>query len=109
MRKGKVQAMTDNREDAFDRAMRNIYKSALTECGYRATRFLHLIDSHGGLLAAKQLLGTPGHPEGLTKLWELQRLDISMEALVLQSRWDGLFSEKELAVARKRLTDLHYL
>lgn len=76
--------MTDRLKGAFDVAMRNVYKSALSECGYRATRFLQLIDAHGGLSAAKQLLRAPGHPEGLTRLWELQRLDISMEALVLQ-------------------------
>ena len=50
--------MTDELETAFDRAMRNIYKSALTERGYRATRFLQLIESHGGVSAAKRLLRT---------------------------------------------------
>lgn len=101
--------MTDRLKSAFDGAMRNVYKSALSECGYRATRFLHLIDAHGGLSAAKQLLHAPGHPEGLSRLWELQRLDISMEALVLQAPWDSLFTKEELAVARKRLADLNYL
>lgn len=101
--------MTDELEAAFNRAMRNVYKLALTECGYRAIRFLQLIESQGGLSTAKQLLCAPGHPAGLTRLWELQRLDISMEALVLQPQWDRLFTEEELAVARKRLTDLHYL
>lgn len=101
--------MTDKLGTAFDVAMRNVYKSALTECGYRATRFLQLIEVHGGLSAARQLLRAPGHPEGLTRLWELQRLDISMEALVLQAPWGSLFTKEELAVARKRLTDLNYL
>jgi len=98
--------MTDKLELEFDRAMRDIYRTASTECGYRPTRFLELINKGGALLAAKQLLHQPGHSEGLTKLWKLNRLDISMEALVLQSKWNSLFTEDELAIARKRLNGL---
>jgi len=101
--------MTDKLEREFHHAMLDIYKTASTECNYYPKRFLELINSRGGLLAAKQLLHEPGHPEGLTKLWELKRLDISMEALVLQCKWESLFTEDELAIARKRLTDLGYL
>lgn len=61
-----------------------------------------------GLAAAKTLLAATRHPEGLTRLWEEGRLDISMGALVLRDPWSGLFTEEELSVARKRLKDLGY-
>ena len=61
-----------------------------------------------GLAAAKTLLAATRHPEGLTRLWEEGRLDISMEALVLRDPWCQLFLDEELSVARKRLKDLGY-
>jgi len=100
--------MSSRLEAEFDQAMRDIYHRALSECCYRATRFLQLVGERGGVAAAKQLLRSPGLPQGLTKLWELGRLDLSMEALILQDRWAGLFTEEEIAVARKRLQDLGF-
>lgn len=92
----------------FDAAMLSIYQNALDQTGYRATRFLQLVQDNGGVSAATQLLQSPTHPEGLTKLWEMGRLDLSMECLVLDSQWSELFDEESLKVARKRLEDLNY-
>lgn len=101
--------MPDKIEADFHRAMLGIYQSALSECGYRATRFRQMVNERGGLRAAKELLHSGGYSEGLTALWEYGRLDLSMEALVLQKPWSSLFTKEELAVARKRLHDLNYL
>ena len=100
--------MPKDLDAAFDEAMRQIYRSALSECRYRATRFLQLVEQRGGVAAAKQLLQSPGHSEGLTKLWELHRLDLSMEALVLRAPWRDIFTDEELAIARRRLQELDY-
>ncbi len=95
-------------ERAFHQRMLQVYEAA-SALGYRPTRFLQLVESVGGLAAARQLLAQPGHPEGLTRLWELGRLDISMEAAIVEeSRWHPLFSEAEIAVARRRLEALGY-
>jgi hypothetical protein len=67
-----------------------------------------MLEMHGGVSAARQLLRSPGHPEGLTKLWELGRLDLSMEALVLREPWIVLFNDDERRIARKRLHELGY-
>jgi hypothetical protein len=95
-------------ELAFHERMLQIYEQANTECGYTATRFLQMVSGHGGLFAAKRLLSTEVHSDGLTRLWEERRLDISMEATVLQEPWCQLFTEQELAMARKRLKALGY-
>lgn len=100
--------MSRSNELAFDKAMHEIYDNALSECGYRATRFLNLVNQIGGLEAARQLLRSDGHPEGLTALWEHGRLDLSMEALVLQEQWSTLFTADELKLARRRLQKLGY-
>ena len=93
---------------AFHERMRQIYDQAKGECGYTATRFLQMINAHGGLEAAKKLLRSDAYSEGLTRLWEEKRLDISMEATVLQEPWRQLFTEQELATAKKKLTELGF-
>ncbi len=39
---------------------------------------------------------------------EYGRLDLTVEAVVLQKPWRDLFTAEELATARKRLQDLGY-
>lgn len=100
--------MSRSTEVAFNKAMHHVYDNALSECGYRATRFLNLVNQIGGLEAARQLLRSDVHPEGLTALWEHGRLDLSMEALVLQEPWSTLFTDAELKSATRRLQRLGY-
>jgi hypothetical protein len=100
--------VTENLESLFHARMLEVYDQAKNECSYNATRFRQLVNAVGGLAAAKTLLNGSRHSEGLTRLWEAGRLDISMEATVLQEPWCRLFSPEELAVARKRLEALGY-
>ncbi len=92
----------------FHQRMLNVYEQAKAECNYTATRFRNMVADQGGLAAAKSLLGSGGYSEGLTRLWEEKRLDISMEATVLQDPWRALFTEDELLTARAKLKELGY-
>ena len=98
----------DDLEQAFHEAMCDIYHKARSECSYTATRFLVMVNSQGGLATAQELLRSREISEGLKRLWECRRLDLSMENLVVSDRWTNLFTEQEIAVARKRLKDLEY-
>jgi len=103
--------MTENDHElaqSFHEQMLHIYERAKKECNYKPTRFLTLVNSEGGVAAAKQLLRRGGYSEGLTRLWEEGRLDISMEALVVAVHWRPLFTDEEIAQARKSLADLGY-
>lgn len=95
-------------ELAFHERMLQVYEQARSECGYTATRFLQMVATQGGVVAAKRLLGGATYSEGLTRLWEEKRLDISMEAVVLQEPWRVLFTERELGIAENRLRELGY-
>jgi len=95
-------------ELAFHERMIQIYEQAKTECNYPATRFLNMVNSEGGFQAAKKLLSSGGYSEGLTRLWEEKRLDISLEATILQKPWCDLFTDDELSIARKKLEELGY-
>ncbi len=42
------------------------------------------------------------------ELWELPALRNSMEVLMVQERFQELFTEQEIAEARRRLNELEY-
>ncbi len=100
--------MKDALQQQFQERMRQIYDQAKDECGYTATRFIQMVNTDGGLATAKKLLAANGYSEGLTRLWEAKRLDISMEATILQEPWRQLFTESELKLARRKLQELGY-
>jgi hypothetical protein len=62
-----------------------------------------MVEERGGVEAAKRLLAKNDVQSGLMKLWNCGRLDLSMEALVIDPRFQPLFSEEEIAIARERL------
>jgi hypothetical protein len=74
------------------------------ENGYEPRRFWQMVNKHGIVEAARQLLRpTNGTSEGLTKLSEYRRLDISVEAWSLLPWYRGFFCDELLESARQRL------
>lgn len=97
-------------QSAFGEEMHRIYQRALSEAGYKATRFLHMLHEHGGLQTARTLLHASTVSEGYAALWERGRLDLTVEAMIHDNaRWHPLFTPAELAICEKRLTDYEYL
>lgn len=94
-------------EEQFHHAMISVYENA-KDHDYFATYFKRMINEHGGVQAAKRLLAKQEIQEGLMKLWELQLLNQSMEALVIQKRFQSLFTPAEIAEAHRRLQALGY-
>ena len=90
-------------EQAFSNEMKNIYITAKKDLGYNATRFLQLLSQKGGVEAARQLIAKDGGTYGFEVLWEAGRLDLSVEALVLDPKYLPLFSESECEICRERL------
>lgn len=98
---------TPSLQQDFERAMLNIYELA-KRYHYYPIYFLRMVHEYGGVGAAKRLLSAENAQQGLFKLWELNKLELSMEALVIQEKYAPLFEPEEIATARKRLQDLHY-
>ena len=88
--------------------MMDIYHRALRECNYNATRYLNMLYEHRGLITAKILINAQNVSEGYTALWERQRLDLTVEALVLEPEWQEFFSDEERAIAKERLIQYGY-
>src|SRR5690348_10166785 len=100
----------DDLSKLFDHAMLTIYQRAKSEAGYVASVFFRMLNEKGGLQTAKYLINATQPSEGYTRLFELGRLDLTVEAEVVEhTRWHPLFGEEELRKARKRLSDYRYV
>lgn len=91
--------------ERFDEAMLEVYRRARSEAGYNASRFLGMLNDMGGLRTARALLHAPAVSDGYTALWERQRLDLTVEAVILHPEWHPLFSDHERQIARERLEE----
>jgi hypothetical protein len=98
----------DDLRRRFDREMRGVYERARSEAGYNATYFLSMLAEHGGLGTAHRLLAGRDISDGFSALRERRRVDLTVEALVLQTAYAELFSDEELETARRRLEDYGY-
>ena len=92
--------------DQFQKAMYGVADFA-NEREFRI-RFRQMIDEHGGVEVAKRLLDTQEIQDELMMLWESKALSQSMEALVIQERFQPLFTITEIAEARRRLEMLGF-
>ncbi len=96
-------------EAEFHQAMKEVYERAKREAGYTATYFIQMVAERGGLETAKSLVNSSTPSQGFTALWELSRLDLTVEAVVLDPRFSHLFTSGELQTARRRLADYDYV
>jgi len=94
-------------EHQFQYAMTGVYENS-KDIDYYAHTFKRMLDQYGGVETAKMLLSTQETSEGLMELSDLEKLDQSMEALVVQERFQSLFSSKEIKEAHRRLEKLRY-
>jgi len=88
--------------------MINIYKRAKSEAGYNATRFLSMVSERGGLETAQILIRMDGVSDGYSALHQRGRLDLTVEAVMLDKEWWPLFTDVERAIAIKRLRQYEY-
>lgn len=96
-------------EKQFDQAMFEIYHKAKTEANYTATVFLRMLSDRGGLSTAKYLVNSDKPSDGYTNLYERGRLDLTVEAMIIENeKWHELFSEDELKKAKRRLRQYGY-
>lgn len=93
----------------FDQAMMGIYNRAWSEAKYKATLFLSMLHQHGGLETARRLIHSKTVSDGYTALWERKRLDLTLEALIVENDiWHPLFTEDELNICKQRLQQYKY-
>ena len=90
-------------EADFHEEMLSLYRRTGTATGYWPSYFLRSVRKDGGLVFAKKLLAPTHTSKGFDKLVEAGRVDLSIEALVIEERYAHLFASEELKEARQRL------
>jgi hypothetical protein len=73
-----------------------------------ATNVINYIHNYGAIGGASRLIkvGTDKLHSGLLKLWEINKLDISFESIILKDKYRILFDKDILENAQKRLNEL---
>jgi hypothetical protein len=66
------------------------------------------LDEFGAVAMTHRHLKSKFATSGFTRLWEMGRLELSIEAIALRPEFRELYSEEELAVARERLSNKGY-
>lgn len=94
-------------EQEFELKLIETYKVAAKH-GYHATYFMQMLGERGGVGTAKKLLEDRDVQMGLYRLAQKGLLRVSVENLVLNPRYEGLFEEVERDNARRRLKDLKF-
>lgn len=100
--------MHENLSNKFHGEMLLIYSKALKEAGIKLTGFLNMVNKHGGLETAKILVNDIVPSEGLIKLYEAKRLDLTIEAQIIKDEWRDLFTEEEINKAKKKLKNYNF-
>jgi hypothetical protein len=98
--------------DSNESALRDAFLAAVKECrkiGYNPTRFVQMITERGAINTARSLLNATKTSDGFTELYMRgNRLDLSVEAIVLRPEYRICFTAAELTIARQRLRDVGY-
>ncbi|WP_278265434.1 DUF262 domain-containing protein [Nocardia sp. AG03] len=87
----------------FARVVNESIARAVGETGYRPGQFRRMVAELGAVATARKLLATKQLSEGFSTLWEFGRLDLTVEAAVVDARFAGLFTDQELETAQFRL------
>lgn len=77
----------------------------INQYGYRPTRFLQMLENQGPVNTAIQLVMEPTYHEGFTRLWELNRLDLTVEAIIRRNPYNQLFVQEVLDRSRNKLEE----
>jgi hypothetical protein len=100
-----------NPEEEFKQVMLHRYSEEVPKAiHHSSTRVIKMIHEHGALDTVRRLMQQyPNHDsEGYEELWKHGRLDLSLEALMLDEHFAALFKKEELEWARKGLADYKY-
>jgi hypothetical protein len=92
----------------FDERVWISIREARDKYGYNPTGFINMISELGVLDSAKRLINSTKVSDGYTRLWELGRLDLSVEAIILEDPWKDLFTDREKSRAKKRLAQFGF-
>lgn len=102
------QINTDQLKKAFHQEMINLCKRRNQELKYKSTRLLDFINKYGGYEAAVKYITTESNVQDFAILWENERLDLSVEALITKPQYTSLFLEDIVTYCDQKLKQYSY-
>ena len=82
-------------EQAFQRQALTNAQAAMTLHGAPTKRLVQTLELRGGVETARELIGKRRLSDGFDVLRRCGRLDLSLEALVIQGKFGALFTDEE--------------
>lgn len=101
--------MTPTEDDEFTAFLRSKAMEAKVAFDYTPVSFLQMLGSSGGYQTVSALISRAKPSDGFITLWEAGRLDLSVEALITESRWRRCFEASLLSAAETRLLQAGYV
>ncbi|MFV0531750.1 MAG: hypothetical protein ACK5MD_09995 [Flavobacteriales bacterium] len=89
--------------DKFNNELAKMVKQSIEEIQYRPTLLIRMANEEGFYHASRKLISKPENTEGFTRLLLEKRTDLSIEYLVVQPKYESLFTEKEIKLCKQRL------
>lgn len=102
LRREKGAGVGDIKEE-FHAAMLGLCARALSDHSVKLNGLKRMILNRGGYETALVLLKSKEATDGYLDLLEVNAANLTVEALVLDPRWNTLFSDEERSLARVRL------
>ena len=88
--------------EAFAKAVQTAIEESIV-IGYTPSLLIQMLQRQHAVEIAKQLIANGNIQHGFNQIIQLRRPDLTIESLMLQSQFTGLFSRQELEAARWRL------
>jgi hypothetical protein len=100
-------------KSALEQEFEDACMSDVEECsklGYYPHYFVEMVHQHGAVETAKRLIRDQHVPAGFTRLWEMKRLDMTLEACIHDNpKFHSLFDSQTLAACNARLASVGYI
>lgn len=87
----------------FHQQMLQLHRDIKKKANYVAGRLWAMLEQHGGLETAKLILSKPSVTSGFTRLYEIQKPELTIESLVLKPENRALFTQGEIKIAEDRM------
>lgn len=100
--------MNKSEDVGFTEFLRGKAAEAKRDLGYNPGDFLKMLASYGGYETVSKLIAEKNPSSGFETLWERRRLDLTVEALVLETHWRRFFNDTLLQRAEARLKSAGY-
>lgn len=100
--------MNSQEDLEFTNFLRSKAAEAKRDFGFPATAFLGMLSADGGYTTARKLLSKKVPSDGFADLWKHGRLDLTVEALVVETKWRAYFDEILISRAETLLQKSNY-